>query len=132
MPFFSNVETQVPRNPSEIMFKLSGSLYLDYLYRKPLKHCWSLADKSGDIVDFCVNTSIDRVGAWSRHALVQLFPTTQQSHSLSHSADCESSRPSNTRAAPTSHSPSHQQPSHGNTEVYTACERHWRPEKVDL
>ena len=43
----------------------------------------ALADKSGDIVDFCGNTSSNRAGAWSHHAFVQLFPITQQYHALS-------------------------------------------------
>ena len=33
--------------------------------------------------DFCGNTSSNRTGAWSRHALVKLFPLTQQSHAFS-------------------------------------------------
>ena len=43
----------------------------------------SLADKSGDIVDFCGNTTSNRAGAWSHSAFVQLFPIPQQSHAFS-------------------------------------------------
>ena len=43
----------------------------------------TLADKSGDIVNFRGNTSSNRAGAWSHHASVQLFPITQQSHVFS-------------------------------------------------
>ena len=43
------------------------------------------ADKSGDIVDFCGNTSSNRAGAWSHHAFVELFPITQQYHAFSKS-----------------------------------------------
>ena len=33
--------------------------------------------------DFCGNTNSNRTGPWSRHALVKLFLTTQQSHDFS-------------------------------------------------
>ena len=42
----------------------------------------SLVDKSDDIVDIRGNTSSNRACAWSRHAFLQLFPTTQQSHTF--------------------------------------------------
>ena len=43
----------------------------------------TLADKSGNMFDFCGNTSSTRAGALSRHVFSLIFPTTQQSHSFS-------------------------------------------------
>ena len=48
---------------------------------KPLYYS-TLADKSGGIVDFRGNTSSNRACMWSRHVFLQLFPTTEQSHTF--------------------------------------------------
>ena len=45
--------------------------------------CEQMADKSSDMFDFCGNNSSNSTGAWSRHAFVELFPITQQSHAFS-------------------------------------------------
>ena len=46
----------------------------------------TLADKSGNMFDFCGNTSSNRAGAWSDNELALIFLTTQQSISFSMSA----------------------------------------------
>ena len=43
----------------------------------------ALADKSGNMFDFCGNTGSNRAGAWSRHEFALIFPTTQQSNAFS-------------------------------------------------
>ena len=50
---------------------------------------------------------------------ILLLVVPQMSKMSSHSTDCESSRPSNTRTAPAGHCPSLQQLTHGHREVYT-------------
>ena len=43
---------------------------------------YALADKSGNMFDFCGNISSNRAGAWSRHAIAMIFRTTQQPNSM--------------------------------------------------
>ena len=43
----------------------------------------AMADKSGNMFDFCGNTSSNRAGAWSLHEFALKFPTTQLSSAFS-------------------------------------------------
>ena len=62
---------------------------VNYTFRRyaalfgPSSSCSTLGDKSGNMFNFCGNTSSNRAGAWSHHVFSLIFPTTHQFHSFS-------------------------------------------------